>query len=376
MEGYVCYAAKGNKTDEFYRYEYGDSWRARTQIPSGPSGKPAYKGCRGVSDGTRYIYMTKGSKTCEYWRYDVALDSWAQLPDVPFGPSGKPVKSGVDLVYVTLRDTGFVHMLKGNTSEFLRYNVLTRTWNVLPPAPVSARSGYKEGSWLCYDDDASIYCHRACYHELHRFDMATGTWDARALAGMPLVGASGREKKSRDGSSAAWYFGRVLAFKGGNTDEYWCYNTATDSWRQRGALPLEGSTGKKRVKSGADFIRIHRTGIYLVTKGNKTRELWEFAETEPDRHDIGPDGVQTAAVDVPRRLADVESCLGNGLATLAIPELQEGSRVVVCDAAGRVVKRASLTAGRINVSRMAAGVYYVRAYGERRTSVRRIQIVR
>jgi hypothetical protein len=173
MSADLVYAAKGNKTDEFYRYDWlaYPEWRSVSPIPLGPSGKLPRKGCRGASDGERYIYMAKGGNTCEFWRYDVVADTWTQLPDVPEQPSGKRVRSGTGMVCTRLRDASNVCLLKGNARDFLRFNTLAGRWEVLPSAPVVTGSHYDEGSWLVYDDSQYIYCHRAKLHEFWKVGM-------------------------------------------------------------------------------------------------------------------------------------------------------------------------------------------------------------
>ncbi|MBM3322328.1 hypothetical protein FJY69_02455, partial [candidate division WOR-3 bacterium] len=97
----AVYATKGNKTSEFYSYNYArDSWTTLQPVPPGREGKPCDKGCRIASDGGDNIYLVKGNNTLGFFRYSLADSGWTQLVDVPLGTTGKKVKGGTDLVFV------------------------------------------------------------------------------------------------------------------------------------------------------------------------------------------------------------------------------------------------------------------------------------
>jgi len=283
----LVYAAKGNKTYEFYAYSPGSNeWtqpypNGLNLIPSGTEGKPPSKGCRGVCDGDNCVYMTKGNNTVGFWRYSVSDDTWVQLRDVPLGTKNKKVKGGTDMAYVH-GDVDYVYLLKGYKNEFYRYKVSSDSWQSLPspPAPITK---YNNGSWLVSDGGSRLYAHQASYHTLYAYDVNSGTWGS-ILPGMPFVGRTGRIKKSKDGGSATWFAGAVFALKGGNSQEFWKYAPATDSWKELDTLPQVGSSGrKKRVKNGGDVTCADNS--FYALKGNNTRELWRY---KPDT--TGEDG--------------------------------------------------------------------------------------
>jgi hypothetical protein len=69
----------------------------------------------------------------------------------------------------------------------------------------------------------------------------------------------------------------VYALKGNNTQEFWCYDAAGDSWRQLADVPL-GLSGRK-VKGGAGlaFWRAAPDEDYVYAlKGNKRNEFWAY----------------------------------------------------------------------------------------------------
>ncbi|MEO0074451.1 MAG: hypothetical protein ABIK43_07350, partial [candidate division WOR-3 bacterium] len=173
--GRILYAAKGNKTGDFYSFDpEADSdgvWTELPPIPNGTEAKPPYRGAVGVGVATGgYVYATKGNNTLGFWRYDIDSMVWRQMPDVPLGPSGKKVKGGTDMVYFRDRDhgdTGYIYLLKGYKTDFFRFNTVTLTWDTtLPEAPVGAKAKWDKGSWLVYHRYAAgqtyfIYAHKA-----------------------------------------------------------------------------------------------------------------------------------------------------------------------------------------------------------------------
>jgi YVTN family beta-propeller protein len=84
MDGDECvYAAKGNKTGDFFRYDpLADTWHLLAPIPKGNEGKLPGKGANATTDADRFLYATKGNNTLGFWRYDIERNSWRQLADV------------------------------------------------------------------------------------------------------------------------------------------------------------------------------------------------------------------------------------------------------------------------------------------------------
>ena len=276
------FAAKGNKTPDFYGFGYEmRRWDTLASIPLGVEDKYPGAGCSGISDAQGSIYMAKGNNTRGFWHYDIARDSWSQLADVPTGNPEKRAKGGTSVAYAVRRDTGWVYLLKGGTRQFFKYNTATRTWQQLVDAPLGQGKPFGKGSWITYDGERKLYAYKAKQDEMYRYDVATDSWEARALSPMPTIGRMGKPKKSGDGCSATWKGGYMYAFKGGNTQEFWRYNTATDSWTELDTLPIIGTAAKKRkVKAGAglssfgNWDTIYVGQMLFALKGNKTCEFW------------------------------------------------------------------------------------------------------
>jgi len=246
----LIYSGKGNKTPDFYSFDaINNRWTQLSLIPDGTEAKKPSKGAVGCADGAGIVYATKGNNTDGFYKYVAAVDSWYPLAPVPAGTTGKKVKGGTDLVYVPPDSVApaYVYLLKGYKNEFWRYDLAADTWTALASAPADK---WDKGSWLAYDGVGQLYAHQSKYHGFYAYNLGTGAWGA-ALQGMPLVSRTGKKKKSKDGGSGAYSDPYIYALKGGNTQEYWKYYVAGDSWQESDTVPLIGSTQKKKkVKAG------------------------------------------------------------------------------------------------------------------------------
>jgi len=386
-DGVVLYAAKGNKTTEFLKYNpIEDTWNSLAPINADEGGreKPPKKGCAGVSDGENCVYLTKGNNTLGFWKYDIERDSWTRLPDVPAGPAGKRVKGGTDLAYaVDESDSGWVYLMKGYKTEFYRFNLQGNRWDTLDDVPYGVAPKYNAGSFLVADGSGYLYAHQAKYtdagktrHYMFRYDLTYRRWDD-SLVGMPVLGKDGgkmKSKKSKDGGSGAWYDGRLYALKGGNTCQYYRYEPSGDTWTELDTLSSFGSTAKKKkVKAGGDLVS-YGGGAFFALKGNKTNEFWRYVEpTGADRLPLTANrtGVMSErAASGKWRMAIAPNPIANGLATVRIQGIKgprgRVANLRIFDAAGRCLKsetfvvRTSDFALPLDMRRMSNGVYLVR----------------
>lgn len=382
----MIYAAKGNKTGDFYAYDpIRDSWTLLMPIPEGPARRFPKKGASAVGSG-QVIFMAKGNGTFEFWCYETAANSWRQLPDIPQGPDGKKVKGGTDLVYVTENDTGYVYLLKGGSREFYCFNTTVADWQRMPDAPAGIKPKWSQGSWLVYDQKNTIYAHKAKYHELWTFDLSTHQWSSTPLPGIPVSSRqTGKNKKSRDGGSAVFYNDNIYALKGGNTCEFWKFDPLTRSWSELDTMPQFGSTGKKkRVNRGGDITHLGG-GTFFALKGNKTLELWRYVENQP---------LQCPAVGAPVKLdrlyrsqpshaeITLPSCLSSSeLSNLLGSQLLKNAHMEIYDPTGRKVMTAyaaSTNRGAVPFPACALnpGIYILHINRKSSATTRKLVIVR
>ncbi len=354
------YVLKGNKTGDFYSFD-GTTWTTLTAIPVGTEAKPPAKGAGICTDGNGVVYAVKGNNTQGFWQYSGG--TWTQLLDIPLGVSNKKVKGGTDLVYVDAGDSQYVYLLKGYKTEFYRYNITSGVWQPLADAPAGQKPKWDKGSWLAFDPAGNrIFAHKAKYHELYAYDLATGNWGEQ-LAGMPLLNSqTGKSKKSKDGGSAAFLAdGMLYALKGGNTCDFYAYEPGSNQWAEKETMPQVGSSQKKkRVKGGGD-ITSDGSCLYAL-KGNKTQELWRYvpAAGQPAFVRLVPErgGVQSGAAGLSGRLV---SGLVRSSGSLQLGGLPAGRLTLeLYDAAGRLVLLRPVSGGTAVLPALAPGVYLLR----------------
>lgn len=296
------YALKGNGRLEFYQYNIPDNvWLTKESIPAiGRSGKK-----KGVKKGASItslagrVYAFKGNNSLEFWCYDPELTPypWTQLTDVPAG--AKAIKEGSGCAAVAVGESSYVYLLKGSgTQEFYRYSIATDEWQTMTPAPLGASGKvYKNGSCLAFDGANTGYALKGSYNELAAYDAASNTWNTRAS--LPLIGASGKKKKAKDGAGIAWLGNRLYCLKGGNTLEFWAYQADSDRWWQLADMPAGGG---KRVKGGGALTSDITQQTLFALKGNNTLEFYRYAPSAVTLNQPGC-GVQTVcAITTPVRL--------------------------------------------------------------------------
>lgn len=376
------FALKGNKTGDFYLYDpIADTWHQLQSMPLGVELKPPRRGSAGVAGGD-YVYATKGNNTLGFWRYDVERDSWEQLTDVPIG-SGKRVSKGTDLVYVKRPhvDTGYVYLLKGYTDEFYRYNTITGQWDTMAPAPLTLTGKrWDRGSWLVYRREGQnyyIYAHKSKTHEMWKYDVLGDSWFSNQLKSMPYTSRlTGRSKKAKDGSAAAYYDDAIYALKGGNTCEFWRYDVTGDSWVELDTVPSVGSLGKrKRVKGGGDIV-MYQDGAFFALKGGKSPEMWRYylADTmfipHPQRFEVMDNTMQTS---VPEVLILSPNPLFHRFLSLQLSR-SERAQVRIYDIAGRNVYSSIITGrtGVLPLTGLNSGVYLVKVITEKQAITRKL----
>jgi hypothetical protein len=276
---YYIYVLKGNKTDEFYLYDIIlGTWQQKKSVPysvENPN-KPPRKGTclLRIND---YIYLAKGNKTFEFWKYSITEDTWFQMQDIPRGPSGKYLKGGSALTKGKIGDKKFLLLIKGSgTNEFYAYDTDLNTWIEKVPVPNGRKkTKIKKGSCLA-DNGEDIYLLKDKTNELFFYDCDSDTWER--LKTLPFYGSSTKKKKIKDGSAVAYFKGShdlIYALKG-RYNEFWCYSVELDSWVEINPMPLQPSN--KKVKAGGALLSM--AGRIFALKGNKTNELWIYSPAD------------------------------------------------------------------------------------------------
>ncbi len=392
------YAMKGANTNEFWRFDPATrTWDTLAPMPTEPSGSRARDGNDLAFDGTYgtdgRIWALKGGGRTDFYYYDIARDSWVPrkamfVNNRQLGRISRMPKKGAAIAFVPSHSAlGEIYAIPGNGSnDFLRYDAAGDTWNFLYdgtgniidiPSRGLSRTKCKFGSDLRYDPDHDkLYVVKGSNTlELYGYDLALGAW-TDTLDDVSLLGPTMRKVKS--GASLAYYNNRLFLFKGGNTQEYWRYEIAYDSWTRMTDIPRALVGRRVKVKRGSAQAVADSTIFCL--KGSFGFEFWEYLPAGDSYRppmmlaDAGREGVMAR----PERLSlsrPFLSAYPNPTRSGLVLEYNLTSpaqvRLRVYDAAGRTVRHL-VDAPRLNgLHRMrwdgrdsrgqvlAAGIYFV-----------------
>ena len=127
-----------------------------------------------VYDGKEFLYITRGARLTEFYRYEIKTGKVETLSSLYYY---KPIGVGSWLAY----GDGFVYCLRGDCSpDFLRYDVNKDEWQEL--LPINATSSLYIGAQctgLVYIDK---YLLAWPDHHVRRFDIEKGEWDKNLFA--------------------------------------------------------------------------------------------------------------------------------------------------------------------------------------------------
>ena len=389
----TLYAVKGNRSLEFFAYRSHDSgWVRQADVPPGAASKGVSGGGSASWCGGN-VFLTKGNGTLEFYRYNTSTGRWeTPRATVPEGPKGRKAKGGTSMTCVEKAGRVYAYLLKGNTTEFYRYDVTADTFVALEGAPTGAKPKYGKGSWIAYDGERYIYCHKGKYGEFYRYDVLAEAWvTTPALPSMPLASPlTHKEKKLGDGSCAAWANGALYALKGNNTQEFWRYTPAagldSGSWTEMDSIPqAEYPLGrKKKVKAGAALAYNPGANAFFALKGNKTNQFWKYTPGNVRACVARPPRVSGAGAGAEHGGPATFSIAPNPLAGPRVLRLTTGpldrpATVSIFDALGHpvLIRRLGHSAsGPLVLPDLPAGVYVVRLTSGQTTATRKLVIQR
>ena len=281
----TLFAFKGNNTTEFYAYNTTtDTWIKKESLPLLALKPKRVKrgGALTYDKWNNKIYALKGNNSREFWQYDLSKDSWSYLGEVP-SAQGKGVKGGSGLGACKIGQNIYLYFIKGSkTNEFYAYDVSTKTWRTdLKPIPLlPSGKPMKDGSCMVVGGDY-IYCLKGGYNDFYAYSVDSDTWLIKKS--LPLYSSiAQKKKKAKDGAGLCYddTMNLVYCLKGGNTQEFWVYYPDLDTWVELETIPK--GLSNKRVKSGGALT--NADGLVFALKGNNTRELWCYTpKPEPHR---------------------------------------------------------------------------------------------
>jgi hypothetical protein len=368
------YALKGGGVNEFYVYDLSSGWDTRDSVPVRieKKKKPGKGAALAYSAWDDKLYVLKGNNTTEFWSYDPLRHVWAPKPDIPLAPSNKALKGGSSLCY-SAQDSSLYALKGSKTLEFWRYDLAQDTWVPAPQVPFGVRNKpVADGGALASDGAGRIYALKGNNTaEFYAYQVMTRSWIT-----LDTVPAGPKRKKVKDGAVlAADGSSEVYAFKGNNVSEFYSYNTSLGYWEYRQQLPLAPSN--KRLKNGSSLV--FGAGKVYALKGNSTLEFWVFDPSHGLA--LNPAGnkpsVQSAATTLPGGLAfelfpnpavDFVSVLGT---------VPAAALLRLYDVSGRQVVRQAVNLGsttRLDLRNLTAGVYLLVLETGNRSQARQLVI--
>jgi hypothetical protein len=320
------YAMKGSGTTEFWEYDpAGDTWDTLAPMPTGPSGKKPTDGVHFTFDpdhGTQgRIWAIKGSGKPDFYYYDIANDTWVDrrgmiviYHDWPYSNrTYRAPRRGAAIEYVAEAGTqGSVYGMPGNgTNYFWRYDIASDSWFYPHDSVQAQNNGVPYWQYVPLDIPGGPFGIRCKYGS----DMAYVNGDVYVLKGTNTVEAYGfshianawndtldmnsfygyRLRRVKMGGALTALDDRLYALKGGNTQQFWHYNFASDSWKQNSDIPL-APPGQRRFKVKRGAALAGAEGTVFCLKGSGSYEFWEYgpsadtvpviAEPQPDREGV------------------------------------------------------------------------------------------
>jgi hypothetical protein len=276
------YLLKANNTSDFYCFTPNSTtgnWTTLTGIPLGSKetgdGKNPKKGAAITADDSA-VYVLRGNNTCGFWRYITTGPGWQKLKDIPTG--AKNPRDGSGLTYVNKNGENCIFAMKGaKTQEFYLYFINSNNWQQVasPGIGTSGKMGYSKGSCLTYDGDSFVYVLKGNYGDFFRYNILNNNWtELRRLDPKIFLNRDNKKKKVKDGAGLVYLAGSIYLMKGGNTNEFWKYDIANNTWSQMNPaeiwdIPIGGG---KKVKSGGGLCVLDN--FFYAVKGNKTTEFY------------------------------------------------------------------------------------------------------
>jgi uncharacterized delta-60 repeat protein len=282
------YFLKASNTQDFHVFtpnSYLGTWTSDT-MPLGSKengdGKKPKKGAAITAYQQGHaVYVLRGNNSVGFWKYQAdtigsQTIGWTKLRNIPEG--AKKPKEGTGMATFRKHGDGYIFTMKGSkTDEFYIYDIAGDNWIKVssPSLGHSGKFGYKQGSCLTYDGDEFVYVLKGNYGDFFKYSIDSDSWhQLRQYDYKIFLNREGKKKKVKEGSGIVYYNENLYLLKGGNTTEFWRYEIASDTWIQMNTattwiIPLGGG---KKVKGGG-CLTMDGSYFYVV-KGANTDEFY------------------------------------------------------------------------------------------------------
>jgi hypothetical protein len=287
--GGKLYFLKASNTQDFHIFTPGGvgTWISDTMplgiIENGDGKRPKKGAAITAYQQDKTIYVLRGNNTVGFWKYRTdstggLMIGWSKMKNIPEGLKRSKGASG--LATFQQHGEGFIFTMKGSkTDEFYIYSIAGDTWHKVssPPPGQSGRIGYQKGSCLTYDGNQFMYVLKGNYGDLFKYSVNSDSWhELRRYDYRIFLNHEGKKRKVKDGSGLVYYYydDNLYLLKGSNTNEFWRYETATDTWIEMG--PSDPGwyipTGSKKVKAGGCLTK--DSFFFYAVRGANTPDFF------------------------------------------------------------------------------------------------------
>jgi hypothetical protein len=268
-----------------------------------------------------YIYVSEGSLTKNFWKYNTLTGAWTQLENCPYyfsmGARMVSSASGVyacpgslnNATFVQFTDDGGlgswvtltnmietitnnegngtaivpsgsykgVYMLRGvGTTTFTKFNMDNQTWSYLQSAPWVV-SDYVS---LYYPGTGNfLYCAKGGSQDFAKYDLATNTWTILTQTSLS-VNAGSAAFYPGSGDVIYYYLGTGHGAFGANFNRY---SISQNKWDEPVQFPAANNYGSQicMMPSGEDLFYIPGGASTSAYKYNIPTSVWYSLNTAP-----------------------------------------------------------------------------------------------